>query len=50
MSERLRIEFFPSDVDRTVAFYELLGFEVTGRSDGPPAYASVRLGGVRLGL
>ena len=50
MSERLRIEFFPSDVDRTVAFYESLGFEVTGRSPGPPAYASVRLGGVRLGL
>ncbi|EAQ00308.1 hypothetical protein JNB_09054 [Janibacter sp. HTCC2649] len=50
MTERLRIEFFPSDVDRSVAFYELLGFEVTGRSVGPPAYASVKLGDVRIGL
>ena len=50
MSEQLRIEFFPSDVDRSVAFYGLLGFEVTGRSAGPPAYASVKLGDVRIGL
>lgn len=50
MTERLRIELFPSDVDRSVAFYERLGFEVTGRSPGQPAYASVRLGDVRVGL
>lgn len=50
MSEQLRIEFFPSDVERAVAFYEVLGFEVTGRSVGPPAYASLQLGAVRIGL
>lgn len=50
MSEQLRIEFFPSDVDRSVTFYESLGFEVRGRNAGPPAYASVRLGDVRIGL
>ena len=50
MSERLRVEFFPSDVDRSVAFYERLGFTVAGRSPGPPAYASVRLGDVQIGL
>lgn len=46
----LRIELFPADVDRSVAFYGLLGFEVSGRSAGPPAYAAVRLGDVRIGL
>lgn len=50
MSERLRIEFFPSDVERSMAFYQLLGFEVRGRTAGPPAYASVQLGDVRIGL
>lgn len=50
MTEQLRLELFPSDVDRSVSFYELLGFEVVGRSPGPPAYASVRLGDVRIGL
>jgi catechol 2,3-dioxygenase-like lactoylglutathione lyase family enzyme len=50
MTEQLRIELVPSDVDRSVAFYESLGFVVVGHKAGPPAYASVRLGGVRIGL
>ena len=50
MSERLRIEFFPSDVARSVSFYESLGFETVARKAGPPAYASVKLGDVRIGL
>lgn len=50
MTERLRIELFPADLARALTFYELLGFEVRGRSAGPPAYASVTLGDVRIGL
>lgn len=50
MTEQLRIEIFPSDVARTVAFFEALGFETVGRKAGPPAYASVRLGEVRIGM
>ena len=50
MTERLRIEIFPSDVARSVTFYEALGFETVGRKAGPPAYASVRLGEVRIGM
>ena len=46
----LRVEIFPADRDRTVRFYAGLGFEVTGLSDGPPAYASLRLGDVRIGV
>jgi lactoylglutathione lyase len=49
MTESLRIEIFPADLDRSITFYEAVGFELTGRSDGPPRYASLRLGDVRLG-
>lgn len=45
----LRIEIFVADLDRTVSFYERLGFETTGRSDGPPRYAAFRLGQARVG-
>ncbi|PRY59366.1 putative glyoxalase superfamily protein PhnB [Knoellia remsis] len=50
MSESLRVEFFPADLERSIAFYEALGFEVRGRSSDPVPYAAVRLGGVRIGL
>lgn len=50
MNPSLRIELFPGDLDASLAFYAALGFEVTGRNDGPPRYASVRWGGVRIGL
>lgn len=46
----LRVEFFPGDVDVTTAFYERLGFKITGRNDGPPRYASISMGAVRIGL
>ena len=45
----LRIEIFVANLDQTVAFYEQLGFETTGRSDGPPRYAAFRLGQARVG-
>jgi len=45
----LRVEIFPADLDRTIRFYIGLGFEAVGRSDGPPAYASLRFGDVRIG-
>lgn len=45
----LRIEIFVADLDQTVSFYERLGFELTGRSDGPPRYAALRLGQARVG-
>lgn len=45
----LRIEIFVADLDQTVTFYERLGFEITGRSDGPPRYAGFRLGQARVG-
>ncbi len=45
----LRVEIFVADLDRTVTFYERLGFELTGRSDGPPRYAALRLGQARVG-
>ena len=45
----LRIEIFVADLDQTVTFYERLGFETTGRSDGPPRYAAFRLGQARVG-
>ncbi len=45
----LRIEIFVADLDQTAAFYERLGFETTGRSDGPPRYAAFRLGQARIG-
>ncbi|MCE1178811.1 MAG: VOC family protein [Micrococcales bacterium] len=49
MDASLRIEIFPADVDVTIGFYAGLGFEVTGRSEGPPRYVSLRLGSVRIG-
>ncbi|HMM95578.1 VOC family protein [Phycicoccus sp.] len=49
MEPTLRLEIFPADLDVTVDFYERLGFEVVGRSAGPPRYASLRLGDIRLG-
>lgn len=45
----LRVEIFVADLDQTVSFYERLGFEITGRSDGPPRYAAFRLGQARIG-
>jgi lactoylglutathione lyase len=45
----LRLEIFPADLERTIGFYEGLGFELAARSDGPPPYASLRLGHVRIG-
>jgi len=45
----LRVEIFVADLDQTVIFYELLGFETLGRSDGPPRYAALRLGQARVG-
>lgn len=50
MVASLRIEIFPADVDVTTSFYERLGFQVTGRNDGSPRYASIRLGTVRIGV
>lgn len=49
MDPSLRIEIFPADLDRTVTFYERLGFQLAGREDGPPRYAALRLGGIQLG-
>ncbi|MBP2391843.1 VOC family protein [Aeromicrobium fastidiosum] len=49
MTASLRVEIFPSDLDRTIRVYMGLGFRVTGRSEGPPAYASQRLSDVRIG-
>lgn len=45
----LRIEIFPAELDATIEFYSALGFVVTGRSAGPPAYASLGLDAVRIG-
>jgi uncharacterized glyoxalase superfamily protein PhnB len=50
MAASLRVEIFPSNHDRTIRFYAGLGFSVTGLSEGPPAYASLRLGDVRIGV
>lgn len=47
----LRIELFPSDLDRFVAFYvDVLGFEIAEdlRGDSAP-YVAVRSGGARIG-
>lgn len=49
MDASLRIEIFVADLDRTVTFYERLGFELTGRSDARPRYAAFRLGHARVG-
>jgi catechol 2,3-dioxygenase-like lactoylglutathione lyase family enzyme len=49
MDASLRIEIFVADLDRTVAFYERLGFELTSRSDTRPRYAAFRLGHARIG-
>jgi len=46
----LRVELFPGDLDASLAFYEALGFELRGRKDGPPRYASIHWGGVRIGM
>jgi uncharacterized glyoxalase superfamily protein PhnB len=50
MVASLRVEIFPSDRDRTIRFYAGLGFEVAGHNEGPPPYASLRLGDVRIGV
>lgn len=50
MTASLRVEIFPSDRDRTIRFYTGLGFNVTSLNEGPPAYASLRLGDVRIGM
>ena len=50
MAESLRIELFPADVDRSVGFYESLGFRASGRSADQVPYAVVRRGDVRIGL
>lgn len=49
MEPSLRIEIFPADLDRTVTFYARLGFQLAGRDEGPPRYAALRLGGIKLG-
>lgn len=49
MTASLRVEIFPADLDRTTRFYRGLGFAVIGRSEGPPAYASLTLGNARIG-
>lgn len=46
----LRVEIFPGDVDVTTEFYVRLGFQVMGRKEGPPRYASIRMGAVRIGV
>ncbi|WP_170133045.1 VOC family protein [Arthrobacter livingstonensis] len=50
MDAFLRVEIFPGDLDVTTAFYERLGFQVTGHNVGPPRYASIRMGTVRIGV
>ena len=50
MDAALRIEDFPADVQLTTSFYERLGFQVAGRNDGPPRYAALRMGSVRIGV
>lgn len=47
----LRIEVFPSDLDRAVAFYvDVLGFElVTDRRTDAHPYVAFRRGSVRIG-
>jgi uncharacterized glyoxalase superfamily protein PhnB len=51
MPATLRVEVFPAEIDRAVAFYTTLGFTVTRRHEGPPMrYASMQYGQVRLGL
>ncbi|WP_035903792.1 VOC family protein [Knoellia subterranea] len=50
MNETLRIELFPSDVERSAAFCASLGFAISGLGDEPVAYAVARLGAVSIGL
>lgn len=50
MDASLRVEIFPADVDASLRFYERLGFEVVDLKEGPPRYASIRLGSVRIGV
>ena len=45
----LRIEIFPADIDASVEWWTVLGFEVLGRKDDPP-YASLGRDDVRLGM
>jgi len=49
-SATLRVEFFPADLDVSIAFYERLGFALVVRKATDPPYASMRFGHVRLGL
>lgn len=51
MTERLRFEIFPADLDRTVEFYvHVLRFDLLrDERDEAPAYVSMRRGDVRLG-
>jgi predicted enzyme related to lactoylglutathione lyase len=51
MTERLRIEIFPVDLDRTVDFYvRVLRFELLrDERTGTPRYASMRRGEVHVG-
>lgn len=50
MDASLRVEIFPSDVNAATAFYERLGFQLIELKQGPPRYASIRLGSVRIGV
>ena len=47
----LRIELFPANLDRWLAFYlGVLGFTITAdKRAGSPRYAAVARGGVRIG-
>jgi catechol 2,3-dioxygenase-like lactoylglutathione lyase family enzyme len=50
MEPALRIEIFPADIDRSLAFYTRLGFTLIGRRDEPVPYAWLKLGAVRVGM
>lgn len=49
MTASLRIEIFPADLERSITFYETLGFTLLRRDAGPPPYAYLGLGDVRIG-
>lgn len=50
MHASLRIELFPGDIARSLAFYAALGFDISPVDPGPPRYASARMDSVRIGF